>query len=331
MKRTFIFTILCYLFSLSAPAWAASRALLVWDAYHIKYWGEIETIIDRNLPGYTASKTKTTDPTKLAEELVGIDAFIIPEQKPNDDEDEMQAHLKALTNVFRTYVEQGGRIVLLGADDDLLPGFTLLDATFAGSKNQPKLIVSDLKSPLLEGVQSPVITGNEDTYYYTLNENSETISVIKYQQYTVEAIKRIGKGTIVLLGYEFEEYDSLSGRIAANAISREDCYFVLNLTGLQLTQDYSTIQASMEITSHCPTLNTIEIMAWYSPSMGLNLPVEDGHFEVDLYDGDSFTTKFTWNIDPTKLGNTHRIGVNVLHPITGFNLQEKFIEIGTKK
>ena len=136
---------------------------------------------------------------------------------------------------------------------------------------------------------------------------------------------------VVLLGYEFEEYDKLSGRIAANAVKSAPCFYELDLHLNNQKVNKSSVQVTMTLAQYCNKPHTIEIKAWYSSSNGgVFHPFEDGNFQVDLVDYDIITRIFTHNVSTSTTGNIYSVGINVIHPITGISLTKKSIIVNAE-
>lgn len=327
MKHPGKIIVLIYLYAILHPHFLAANtgSILIWNAFTPpgqSEWKNLLLAIDHYLPEYRITNTQTVDPAVLKLELENIDTLLLPVTFTNSDADEditLAETIRSFANVFENFVNNGGKLVLMGADDSVLRNLQLIDATYRGTKESPRLQASNLSHPLFEGVKTMEFEGSEDTYYYSLGSGStDTQVLIKYQKYSVLAHRTLGAGHVILLGYDLETYDPLSAQIVTNALKKTLCLFSVRLT--QSEEEYTigqTVTAQIAFDYTCKDQIAAELRVWYSPEKGKYSAIVKMPFNVTLREGDSFVDTYTFLLGQETLIGGHEIGFTLLDLITG--------------
>jgi hypothetical protein len=166
---------------------------------------------------WTLSKAVTA--TDLSSALAGLDAFLMPQQAP-DDEVNFKALGRALGPVLREFVDRGGTAVVLkqaGRAREFLPAAGLLEAEETGSGfNVPvKLALPD--HPVTNGLEAEFRSASS-TAWYEFGDEGAQIYATTLEGRAVAAGKDRGDGRVVLIGFDYRDYTRDSARLLANAL-----------------------------------------------------------------------------------------------------------------
>jgi hypothetical protein len=164
------------------------------------------------------SLSKAMKPEQLQSELHGKETFIMVEQKS------VEANFKALGRslgpVLEEFVTDGGTVVVLkqaGASRDFLPATKLLDVTEAGKAFDVPCRVVWPDHPVVISVPTDFSAGTA-TAWYRIPEGGVDVYATTADGMPVIMGRDIGDGRVVLIGFDYRDYNPQSSRVLANAV-----------------------------------------------------------------------------------------------------------------
>jgi YVTN family beta-propeller protein len=195
--------------------------ILAWTAY-TDSWQEYQNTLNA-LAQYTTfnlSETNTTDPGTLATLLVNADVFLIPEQ-----ENASYSYLYSLgttwASVLNDFVLIGGTIVVMDhcfQSPGLLVGAGLMDVNYYSCGADWPLNVLENDHPLVESLPATFI-GMSGTGVYTTTNGLNVIGAEYWINNPVVIARNIGSGHVVLMGFDFYQYNNDMAQLLANAVN----------------------------------------------------------------------------------------------------------------
>jgi PKD repeat protein len=176
--------------------------------------------LDTYHPWYNLTTSVTEDAGVLATELAGKDVFLAMEQE-NATSAQLATLGAAFADVLTDFVEQGGTVIVLGELDIYFEGF--LDATGLMSCDAvadywlgEALPVVSPSHPLAFGLGATVAAQNL-TNAYTVGPEATVVIEDGFSN-AVEAVRLLGAGAVIVIGYDYYEYDADAARVLANAV-----------------------------------------------------------------------------------------------------------------
>jgi len=157
---------------------------------------------------------------QLDEMLSGKDILLIPEQEYASLYT-MQLIGSAWAQTLSQFLENGGTIILCdfnggyGGTYGVLTGAGLMSISWANDRTWYPLYVVDPEDPIAEGV-SPTFMAPDGTISFVTQEANV---VVNDGAYPVVVHKKVGQGSIVLLGFDFFSSNKDTERMLGNAVA----------------------------------------------------------------------------------------------------------------
>lgn len=194
--------------------------VLAWIPYADTSWEYPQTLaaLSSEYPQASVTSTTTLDSFTLSQELVGKHVFLMPEPEYASDED-LEAAGEAFQWVLRQFVQSGGTVISLGESlwfEGFLDAAGLMQVTPIGGYTGNDMAIIAPDHPLVDGVTGPIPA--QDATYTSEVGPEATVVVEGPDGNAVVAARQMGAGAVVLLGYDFWDYDSNAARILANAV-----------------------------------------------------------------------------------------------------------------
>lgn len=175
--------------------------------------------LDTHYQYYNATDSTTEDAATLADELVGKDVFLAMEQEGADNPT-LETLGAAFSDVLTEFVEQGGTVISLcewpGSWEGFMSATGLMTADAVANATGATLTVVAPSHPLANRLPGTV-TGPNATASYAIGP--ESTSVIEDPSgNAVLAVRQLGLGAAIMIGYDYFEYDNDAARVIANAV-----------------------------------------------------------------------------------------------------------------
>jgi hypothetical protein len=151
--------------------------------------------------------------------LPGKDILLIPDQD-NAILSTMQTIGAAWTETLSEFLENRGTIILCDGDFGygvtygILTGAGLMQISFTNYRSVYSLYLVDPSDPLAKGVS----TSFQGPFFTISYATQETNVVVSDGTYPVVIHKKVGKGDIALLGFDFYSFNADTERILGNAV-----------------------------------------------------------------------------------------------------------------
>ena len=165
------------------------------------------------------SSTTSEDPGVLAAQLAGKQVFLIVEQE-NWTDWQMAAFGTAIGPVLREFVQTGGLVIvcdgapIYGASR-LLANAGLMNATISSAGSYSARLAA--WHPVTQGVDLS-FSSMESTACYSSIGDARALVTETSTNNPMVAIKGIGSGQVLLLGWNYAQYNNPMARILANAV-----------------------------------------------------------------------------------------------------------------
>ena len=177
--------------------------------------------IDRFTDAFRIVETSTEDPATLAAELVGEDILLIPEQIVNGFDQGV-----VFADVLTDFVENGGIVLALAVQaGHMMRGAGLMDATTTGGLNGQTLSIVDAGHFLLAGVVPPVVAPGATNTWALGDPDAEVVLTQESNGAPVVAVREVGAGGVLLLGFDYFQSNDNVDRIVANAVEGSVTFF----------------------------------------------------------------------------------------------------------
>jgi hypothetical protein len=193
-------------------------AYVQYTDYYYDYQNTIRAIESAFGPNYNV--TEFWDYTQLNSMLPGKDILLIPDQEYASFST-LQMIGGAWATTLNDFLENGGVIILCDGDwgygitYGILTGAGLMSISSTNYRSYYTLYLVDPSDPLAEGISQTFISP-----YYTVSfVTQETNVVINDGVYPVVIRKEVGRGQIVLLGFDFEYSNNNTERLLGNAVA----------------------------------------------------------------------------------------------------------------
>jgi PKD repeat protein len=177
------------------------------------------TALDTFYPYYNVTNSVADDATTLANELVGKDVFLAVEQE-NATSAQLEGLGAEFSDVLREFVESGGTVVVLlecaWNEEGFLNATGLMSSSYATIGMSGTLTVLDPSHPLVFGLGDTLDAQNAYASYVLGPEATPLVEDAAGDP--VLAVRQLGAGAIVLLGFDYFEYSSDTARLLANAV-----------------------------------------------------------------------------------------------------------------
>lgn len=193
-------------------------AYVEYTDYLQEYQNTLRAIESTFGPNYEL--TELWDYTQLDKMLSGKDILLIPEQEYAGLYT-MQSIGSAWAQTLSQFLERGGTIILCdfnggyGGTYGILTGAGLMSISWANYRTWYTLYVVNPEDPTAQGV-SPSFTAPDGTISFVTQEANVVVSDGTYH---VVIHKKVGRGSIVLLGFDFYSSNRDTERILGNAVA----------------------------------------------------------------------------------------------------------------
>jgi len=196
-----------------------STKILAWITYADLAQEYTHTLqaISQYYDRYTVSQTTVTDSSVLRSELADKQLFLIPEQESGSST-EFTFLGTAWKNVLNNFVTNGGVVILCGStrgSEQILKASGLMDLDYSYRSSSVTMSVLDTSHYLTQGL-SLSIPAQDATIFYNCNDSS-TVNLVTYNNMVSVAVRDIGLGHVVLIGFDFYSYDDNAAKIISNA------------------------------------------------------------------------------------------------------------------
>ena len=186
--------------------------------YYQEYRNTLSAIESTFGPDYIL--TEMSDYTQLDSLIQGKDILLIPEQEYTSLT-VMEMIGSAWSTTLSEFLGNGGTMILCdfmwgsGGTYGILTGAGLMSISGANYRTYYTLYVADPTDPLAEGV-SPSFTAPDGTISFVTEEENV---VVNDGTYPVVIHKKIGRGAIALLGFDFFSSNKDANQILGNAVA----------------------------------------------------------------------------------------------------------------
>jgi len=172
---------------------------------------------------FILENTPTTKPNELRQKLVSADVLLIYEKEAMVD---YEAVAQRFGPVLREFVKAGAGIIFCGSHEHGAWKIIFKTGLLSGKAGpydiwwSEKLKIENPSHPVLDGIGSFCETINA-TCYYQIRDAEVLVSRTRTTSWdggAVVAVKEIGKGKVVLIGYDYYHYNEDAARLLANAV-----------------------------------------------------------------------------------------------------------------
>ncbi|MFC1787510.1 choice-of-anchor L domain-containing protein [Halobacteriota archaeon] len=296
---------------------SGTTQILAWTLYtdyHEEYNNTLSAI-SQYYTDYAVTESTTTSSSVLNAELVDKDIFLVTE--PEAANNTILASMgSTFSTVLLDFVNNGG-IVIVCCEWEWYQGFLLnaglMNATYdVGYFTGENFTVADSTHPITDSLGSTVASADAVATYIITDPEIQNL-IVDSHGFPVVAVRDLGSGHVVLIGYDYYEYNNDSARIISNAVnldlwSTETCTWLsetptsgsvasgsydnitvsINTTGLSA----GSYGANITIISNDPDENTIVVpvsLTVESPSEDPNIWVDPTSFTMTLSQGDAWS------------------------------------------
>ncbi len=188
--------------------------ILAWVPYTDKSREYPNTLkaISRFFTDYKVTESMATTASKLASELVGKQVFLVPEMEKGADFKKLGA---AFSPALKKFVSEGGTVIVACDYRGFLTATGLMALTKTAGVSGT-LTVKLSSHTLTKGLGKTVKAQNA-TIGATIGNKDAELQIVS-STYAAVASRNVGKGHVVLLGYDYYAYDDAAARIIANAV-----------------------------------------------------------------------------------------------------------------
>lgn len=261
--------------------------ILAWTLY-TDYYQEYQNTLNAiaQYTNFTVIETTTTDPATLAGLLANADIFLIPEQE--DTNYTMLFNIGiSWTGILGNFIGGGGTVIAMdhcNQTTGLVEGAGLMDLTYYGCDSGDLLDMVVTNHPLAHGVSATFASLSGTGYYdYT---NGQEIIQRQSNGMTVVSIRDIGSGHVVMMGFDFYNYNDDMARLIANAVQWYD-------------GDIPWL-STIPITGTVPAYSSMPVQVNFDAT-GLQPDTYTGNININSNDPFTPTTsvEVTMNVQPT--------------------------------
>jgi hypothetical protein len=199
-------------------------AILAWSRYADLSPGNEFVRVQEALAGYAQDfrldVTGTADPVELETLLFDRHFFLVLEQE-NAQSDILEIGT-AFNPVLNDFVLRGGTVVFLQEWDEangFMTATGLLDASVVDRGFGMVLRATDSGHALLQSVSDTIVGANLTAWYQINSPDAGVVVSDSSGQYAVVAVRELGAGRVILLGFDFFTYNADMARMLANAVS----------------------------------------------------------------------------------------------------------------
>ncbi len=346
---------------------SGTTQILAWVLYtdYDQEYNNTLSAISQYYADYTVTESTTTNPSVLSSELVGKDIFLVPEPEMAGS-----TTLATMGSTFSTalldFVNNGGIVIVCcewSGSQGFLLNAGLMNATYANGYWTGNFTVADSTHPITDGLGSTVAAADAVASYNITDPEIQNLIVDSYG-YPVVAVRDLGSGHVVLIGYDYYEYNDDAARIISNAVnldlwstetgcawltetptsgsvlpgSYDNITVSINTTGLS-TGSYS---ANIIISSNDPDEGTIVVpvsLTVESPSADPDIWVDPTSFNVTLSTntaqnytltiGNDGNATLTYNLSDAN-ATTSSFAQELMVRVRGLTATEADLSVGSK-
>ena len=249
--------------------------------------------------------------------LSGKDVLLIPEQGYASLYT-MQSIGMAWAQTLSQFLERGGTIIIcdfnggFGGTYGILTGAGLMSISWANYRTWYTLYVVDPEDPMAQGV-SPSFIAPDGTISFA---TQETNVVVSDGAYPVVIHKKVGRGSIVLLGFDFYSSNRDTERILGNAVALAACIT------LSISPSSGSPGTKVMVSGAKATVNGTVSIYWDETFMGNTTANSLGEFQYELtVPADATTRVHQLTAVDTSTGRTasapFRVILITLNPTSG--------------
>lgn len=254
--------------------------MLAWTLYtdyYEEYANTLNAIAQHTT--YSLTETTTTDPVQLAGLLQQADVFLVPEQE-NASYSTMYSLGQSWQNVLNDFLAGGGTIIVMEhceASSGLYEGAGLMDVVYYTCWDDTAVNVMAPAHPLAQGLPPSFLGRNGTTGY--VSTSGETIIATQSSGFVNVAVDEINNGHIVMMGFDFYNYNDEMARLLANAVlwQSEDVSWLYTVpeSGSVATNDTAVVNVVMDSTNLQPGEYTAQLQVSHNDAdqNALMLPV----------------------------------------------------------
>ncbi|MBU4485395.1 MAG: T9SS type A sorting domain-containing protein, partial [Candidatus Delongbacteria bacterium] len=196
--------------------------ILAWTTYAdmAREYPNTLNAISQYFTDYTVSTSTSTNPAALNAELSGKDIFLIPEQE-GGSASIFTSLGSSWATTLTNFVNNGGTVIFCGSNGVYYPAHEILNSSGLMTMSysdweQSGTMTVDTTHFITDGLPAS-IPAQDATSLYTITDSSSDELVTMYGN-TAIAAKEMGRGHVVLLGYDYYDYDDNAAKLISNAI-----------------------------------------------------------------------------------------------------------------
>ncbi|WP_421894665.1 choice-of-anchor D domain-containing protein [Marinoscillum sp.] len=205
----------------SMQALSGTKRILAWTTFTDMDQEFVNTInaISQYYTDYQLSTTITTSAAELGNMLDTVDVFLIPEQEDGGSVSYFENLGISWSEVLESFVRGGGTIILCGdyESGQILNASGLMYMIYSINAYGNTLTLEDSTHYLTTGVTGN-LSGQNATFVASISDSLAT-NLISYSDDAVVAHKRIGRGDVVYISYDYYAYDDNAARVISNAVA----------------------------------------------------------------------------------------------------------------
>lgn len=214
---------------------AGGTQVLAWIPYVDTYnqYPNILNAISQYYTDYTLTETRTTDTVALAGLLANTDVFLIPNQQGMSS-----SYYRALgvswSVMLQNFVSNGGSVIICGGTGyrplhEIYNSGGLMTMSLAGVIGGGKgLSLNDTTHNLTSELKRPVISQNSTTVMNVFDPEAKVL--MNFNGNAALAVKELGLGNLIYIGYNYSTYDNNSASIISKAVSSQGNFNWLSLS-----------------------------------------------------------------------------------------------------
>ena len=214
--------------------------------YDEEYQHTIQAI-SRYVTKFSLSETNTTTPSGLQSALEGKNVFLVPEQEQYVS----PSMFSSFETVLQSFVNEGGTVIFCGTNSfSYISSTGLFSGSYYGDQYGSQLNIAEKEHFLTKNVSSPIY-GQNATYLASIT-NDDKLSLVKYGTADVFALREIGKGACIYLGYDFYNFDDAAARFISNSVlfsTYEDLPDWLEIVSPDTIKSFSSGELTLRINS----------------------------------------------------------------------------------
>ena len=199
-------------------------------------YAKMEQIIGDSVSNYSITKFIGTDPTGLADALIGKNVLLFPEQETGTT-----LHYAAYAPVISQFMASGGRVVVCGSTNTSLrlSSMGLFNGTNYQNLYSGTLTRVDSTNFIMQGI--PLSFPAVDlTTSIDFTDSLANILVTNSSNYDVVAYKQFGQGSAIYLGFDYFTSTIITSKLLVNSVA-------LNISDIGLAVSIDEVNESIPV------------------------------------------------------------------------------------